>query len=166
MDNRSSLHRPERWTTLSLAVITLQAAASLLAASVGEPGRDAQGPNPLNNVYFGEQHLHTSASPDAFAFGTRGDANDAYKFARGEPITIATTGETVKKRTPYDWAAVTDHAEYLGMMPLLLDPTSPLQDTEIGKLIASGDPAQGEAAFQQIITSATINQPIESWMIW
>ena len=117
MDNRTSLHRPERWTTLSLAVITLQAAASLMAASVGEPGRDAQGHNPLNNVYFGEQHLHTSASPDAFAFGTRGDANDAYKFARGEPITIATTGDTVQKRTPYDWAAVTDHAEYLGMMP-------------------------------------------------
>jgi len=47
------------------------------------------------------------------------------------------------------------------MMPLLLDPDSPLQDTEIGKLIASGDPDNGEAAFQQIITSATINQPIE-----
>jgi len=28
--------------------------------------------NPLKNVYFGEQHLHTSASPDAFAVGTRG----------------------------------------------------------------------------------------------
>ncbi|NEP54167.1 MAG: hypothetical protein F6K65_37420, partial [Moorea sp. SIO3C2] len=56
--------------------------------------------------------------------------------------------------------AVTDHAEYLGMMPLLLDPESPLQKSEIGQLIASGDPAKGEAAFQQIITSATINVPI------
>jgi hypothetical protein len=67
----------------------------------------------------------------------------------------------IQKRTPYDWAAVTDHAEYLGMMPLLLDPNSPLQKTEIGKLIASGDPANGEKAFQQIITSATINKPID-----
>jgi hypothetical protein len=145
----------------SSGVLLLAMGAHLQAASLGEPGRDSKGPNPLNNVYFGEQHLHTKASPDAFSFGTRGDANDAYKFAKGEPITLATTGETVQKRTPYDWAAVTDHAEYLGMMPLLLDPTSPLQDTEIGKLIASGDPDKGEAAFQQIITSATINKPIE-----
>ena len=142
------------------ALITMLAMPALYAQSIGEPGRGDRGPNPLNNVYFGEQHLHTSASPDAFAFGTRGDANDAYRFLKGEPITLATTGETVQKRTAYDWGAVTDHAEYLGMMPLLLDPNSPLRDTEIGKLIATGDPADGEAAFQQIITSATINQPI------
>lgn len=131
-----------------------------LAGVVGEPGRESNQPNPLNNVYFGEQHLHTVASPDAFAFGTRGDANDAYRFAKGEATKNYTTGQMMQKQTPYDWAAVTDHAEYLGMMPLLLDPDSPLQDTEIGKMIATGDPAQGEAAFQQIITSATINEPI------
>ena len=149
-------------TAASLSVFLVLAAGNSFAQdSIGEPGRSSGQPNPLNNVYFGEQHLHTSASPDAFSFGTRGDADDAYRFAKGEPITLATTGETVQKRTPYDWAAVTDHAEYLGMMPLLLDPNSPLQDTEIGKLIASGDPANGEAAFQQIITSATINQPID-----
>ena len=48
----------------------------------------------------------------------------------------------IQKRTPYDWAAVTDHAEYLGMMPLLLDPNSPLQKTEIGKLISKGESGQ------------------------
>ena len=83
------------FTVLSLSTANLSA-----ADSIGEPGRGTDGPNLLNNVYFGEQHLHTQASPDAFAFGTRGDANDAYKFARGEPITLSTTGETVQKRTP------------------------------------------------------------------
>ncbi|MHC5111983.1 MAG: DUF3604 domain-containing protein [Planctomycetota bacterium] len=112
-------------------------------------------------LFFGEQHLHTSASPDAFAFGTRNTADDAYRYAKGEPIKNAQTGKMIQKRTPYDWAAVTDHAEYLGMMPLLLDPNSPLQKTEIGKLIASGKPENGEKAFQQIITSATINKPID-----
>ncbi len=67
----------------------------------------------------------------------------------------------IQKRTPYDWAAVTDHSEYLGMMPLLLDPKSPLQKTEIGKLIAKGDKKSGEAAFQQIITSASLGVPID-----
>ena len=145
-------------------VSTLFVSGAFAQDATGEPGRDANKPNPLNNVYFGEQHLHTSASPDAFAFGTRNDANDAYRYAQGEPIKNAQTGEMIKKRTPYDWAAVTDHAEYLGMMPLLLDPKSPLQKTEIGKLISSGDPKKGEAAFQQIITSATINKPIEYLM--
>jgi hypothetical protein len=132
----------------------LVGALAYSATTIGEP-------NPLNNVYFGEQHLHTQASPDAFAFGTRNTADDAYQYAKGEPIVNAQTGLKIQKQTPYDWAAVTDHAEYLGMMPLLLDPGSSLQQSEIGKMIASGDPAQGEAAFQQIITSATINQPIE-----
>ena len=49
------------------------------ADSIGEPDHDSGKPNPLNNVFFGEQHLHTSASPDAFACGTRNDANDAYR---------------------------------------------------------------------------------------
>ena len=118
-------------------------------------------PNPLNNVYFGEQHLHTQASPDAFAFGTRNDADDAYRYAKGEPIKNHQSGKMIQKRTPYDWAAVTDHAEYLGMMPLLLDPNSQLQKTEICKLMSKGDKASGEAAFQKIITSATINKPID-----
>ena len=127
---------------LVIASATLLAASvSWAADSIGEPGRSADKPNPLNNVYFGEEHLHTNASPDAFAFGTRTDANDAYRYAKGEAIKMTQSGKMIQKKTPYDWAAVTDHSEYLGMMPLLLDPNSPLQDTEIGKLIASGDKA-------------------------
>ena len=51
--------------------------------SLGEPGREVGKKNPLKNVYFGEQHLHTSASPDAFAIGTRGTWEDAYNWALG-----------------------------------------------------------------------------------
>jgi hypothetical protein len=101
-------------------------------------------------VYFGEQHLHTSNSPDAFAMGTRNTVDDAYSFAKGLAVKKNTTGEMVQKKTPYDWCAVTDHAEYLGVMPLLLEKNNPMKDTEIGKQIASGDPKQGEAAFQLI----------------
>ena len=63
----------------------------------------------------------------------------------------------IQRRTPYDWCAVTDHAEYLGMMPLLLDPESVLRNTPIGKLLAEG---RAEEAFQQIITSATVGEII------
>jgi hypothetical protein len=37
--------------------------------SAGEPGRSAGGKNPLKNVYFGEQHMHTRNSFDAFTVG-------------------------------------------------------------------------------------------------
>jgi hypothetical protein len=139
----------------------LFAGSAFAADPTGEPGLSSGAKNPLNNVYFGEQHLHTSASPDAFAFGTRNDANAAYSYAKGEAIKEDQSDKMIQKRTPYDWAAVTDHAEYLGMMSLLLDPKSPLQKTEIGKLISKGDKKSGEAAFQQIITSASMGVPID-----
>lgn len=125
--------------------------------SAGEPGRSSKGPNSLKNVYFGEQHLHTANSPDAFAFGTRNTPDDAYRFCKGEAVKKIVTGEMVQKATPYDWCAITDHAEYLGVMPLLLDPDSTLRDTPIGKMLAKGE---GEKAFQLIISSATVNEPI------
>ncbi len=146
---------------LASLLCSVALATGALAQNVGQPAGAPGEPNPLRNVYFGEQHIHTSASPDAFAFGTRVTADAAYRYAKGEAIKNDQSGLMIQKRTPYDWAAVTDHAEYLGVMPLLLDPDSPLQDTEIGKLISSGAQKDGEAAFQQIITSATINKPID-----
>ena len=154
-------------TIIAAGSIALFLLGSMLVASgavakdtVGEPGRNSGKKNPLKNVYFGEEHLHTVNSPDAFAFGTRNTPNDAYRFCKGEAIRVATTGKMVKKKTPYDWCAVTDHAEYMGIMPLLLKKGNPLANTKIGKQIGSGDPKQGEAAFQQIISSAAVNKPI------
>jgi len=43
---------------------------------------------------------------------------------------------------------------------MLLEKDNPLADTEIGKLIATGDPKKGEAAFQLIISSASAGKPI------
>jgi hypothetical protein len=100
--------------------------------SIGEPGRGS-GKNPLKNVYFGEQHLHTRNSPDAFAVGTRGTWEDAYRYAKGEEVKLSTTGEKIKKRTPYDFVAITDHSEYFGVMPRLIDPKDPLSKTDFAK---------------------------------
>jgi hypothetical protein len=60
------------------------------ADSAGEPGRDSGKANPLKNVYFGEQHLHTADSPDAFAMGTRNSQDDAFRFCKGEAIKKST----------------------------------------------------------------------------
>jgi hypothetical protein len=144
-----------------LALGSMLFAGSVFAADpAGEPGRSAGKKNPLNNVYFGEQHLHTADSPDAFAMGTRNTPDDAYRFAKGEAIKKIVSGTTVQKQTPYDWCAVTDHAEYLGIMPLIIDKTSSMSKTEMGKLILSGDPKKGAQAFQEIMDSVAGMNPI------
>ena len=119
--------------TLSVLCSALISANAFAADSIGEPGRSAGGKNPLKNVYFGEQHLHTSASPDAFAVGTRGTWDDAYRYAKGEEVKLSTTGKKIRKKTPYDFVAITDHAEYFGVMPRLIDPKDPLSKTDFAK---------------------------------
>ena len=47
-------------------------------------------------IFFGEQHLHTSASPDAFAVGTRATWDDAYRYEMGQEVALSTIGETWK----------------------------------------------------------------------
>ena len=66
--------RNTTFITALLLVVLLSVGGPVLAQdrSAGEPGRGAAGPNPLKNVYFGEQHIHTTNSPDAFVVGTRG----------------------------------------------------------------------------------------------
>ena len=116
-------------------------------------------PNPLRNVYFGEQHLHSEMSPDAYAMGVRQKMDDAYLYGMGKEITLSTTGEKFKKATPYDFVALTDHAEYLGVFTQLADPKSPLGDNEVAKLITSSDPANQNKAASMVIASITSAVP-------
>ena len=77
-------------------------------------------PNPNRNAYFGDLHVHTRYSFDAFIFGNVTDPNDAYRFAKGEGIEHA-SGIEIKLDRPLDFQAVTDHATYLGMLPAMFD---------------------------------------------
>ena len=93
-------------TKLAVAILTslICSASAWAADSKGEPGRSSGKANPLKNVYFGEQHLHTQDSPDAFAMGTTNSQDDAFNFCKGKPIKKSTGGGyTVQKKTPYDW---------------------------------------------------------------
>lgn len=87
--------------------------------------------NPLRNPYFGDTHVHTTQSYDAWGQGTRNTPRDAYRFARGEAIGIqpyAVDGKplrTVQLRRPLDFAVVTDHAELLGETHICRTPDVP-----------------------------------------
>jgi hypothetical protein len=82
--------------------------------------------NPDRDAYFGETHVHTSWSLDAWLLGNRltGPA-DSYKYFKGETIKHP-AGFDVKIRTPLDWAGVTDHSEYVGVIKYANDPNSPV----------------------------------------
>ena len=94
-------------------------AAALLGALVGSAA-DRQ-------VYFGDLHIHTRYSFDAFLFGTRTGPDDAYAFARGATLRHP-SGFDMQLDRPLDFYAVTDHGFYLGMWSAMTDPAHPLHD--------------------------------------
>jgi hypothetical protein len=71
--------------------------------------------NPDRNAYFGEEHIHTSWSMDAWLMGNRiTDPNDALKYAQGQTIKHP-MGYDITIDTPMDFMGVTDHSEYVGI---------------------------------------------------
>jgi len=97
-----------------------------------EPCRDH---DPLRRALFGDLHVHTSYSMDAYVFDTRTTPEDAYRFAKGEPISIAPLDESGQPTSiqqidrPLDFAAVTDHAEQIANVALCTRPESTVFDT-------------------------------------
>ena len=75
--------------------------------------------NPLRNLYFGDMHVHTGFSFDAYSYGNVLRPSDAYAYALGQPVKIAPLEDgvgirEVKIDRPLDFLAVTDHGEFLG----------------------------------------------------
>ncbi len=79
--------------------------------------------NAGRNAYYGDLHVHTVYSFDAFAFGTLASPSDAYRYAQGETIQHP-AGFDVQLDEPLDFYAVTDHAMFLGAVREAADPTT------------------------------------------
>ena len=71
-------------------------------------------------VFWGDTHLHTANSPDAFGFGNRLPPEDALRFARGEEVT-STIGVKAKLARPLDFLVIADHSDGLGFSQMLHD---------------------------------------------
>ena len=85
------------------------AAAPADAAAEPEVPREIER-YPLRRAFFGDLHVHTSLSTDAYGGGNRVGPRDAYRFARGEPLELP-NGVEARLATPLDFVALTDHAE-------------------------------------------------------
>jgi len=108
-----------------------------------------------DQVFFGDTHLHTSFSTDAGMMGNRLGPDDAYRFAKGEVVT-SSTGVRARLLRPLDWLVVADHAENLGLAPMIAESNPDLLKTAWGKmvhdLVKAGDTKQ---AYTEWVTGMT-----------
>ena len=90
--------------------------------------------NPLKNVYWGDTHLHTSYSPDAFLMGNQtADPDTAYRYAKGLPVVHPYHRARIQIYTPLDFLVVSDHGEFMGVIPNILKDNPIVANTETGK---------------------------------
>lgn len=117
--------------------------------------------NPERNAYFGDLHIHTGLSFDANPWGTRALPADVYRFAKGEAISIPpyVDGEDpanfAQITRPLDFAAVTDHSEFLGERVLCNDETSPGYNAQACVLYRKG----GMMALLAVVTTLVKPDP-------
>ncbi len=145
------------------ALLTVSA-ASLAADGYSQP---AQHDYP-GNVYWGDTHLHSRNSADAYSLGNMNLTQaDAYRFAQGQAYT-AHNGMQVKLRRPLDFLVVADHAEYLGGYYRFGVGDPLVTGTKAGQawaqFIAEGNPARMMGAFTGSMSDPENNPafPLES----
>ncbi|GAB3287517.1 DUF3604 domain-containing protein [Parahaliea aestuarii] len=103
------MHRFKKRTLLLPALLLCHTAFTHSDEAYSPPTREG-----TTQLYWGDTHLHTALSADAFINGTRLGPEDSYRFARGEAVT-ADNGMQARLRAPLDFLAVTDHSDYLGV---------------------------------------------------
>src|SRR5512139_1424848 len=97
-----------------------------LATTALLPGAQAADPNARTGLLWGDLHVHSSYSLDAYATDNDSVTPDlSYRFARGIPIRRPGLDAKVEIRRPLDFMAVTEHAELIGLQ-VLLDQRNPL----------------------------------------
>ncbi len=104
---------------------------------------------------WGEQHLHTSWSPDAVGGGARLGPEEAYRFARGQEV-VSSTGQPVRLSRPLDWIAIADHSDAMGVIAdVIAGKPELMQDPQLRKWnkMFNAGPDEAMAAVMEMITA-------------
>ena len=122
---RAGLIRAGIFIALALAIAACKGPPPTSAGAIAkEPTR----------LYWGDTHLHSSYSADAYFLGNRSaDPDTAYRWAKGLPVVHPATKARVQIHTPLDFLVVADHAEMLGVPAKLMQGDPELNATETGR---------------------------------
>ena len=126
--------------------------------------------NKDRNPYYGDLHVHTKYSFDAYVFGVTASPDDAYRYAKGESIKHP-LGYEMKLREPLDFYAVTDHGFYMGMIQAYADTSTDISQNDFAKPFHNLNDldnltVESAAVRTNIFSSvlgATIIQPYPDW---
>ena len=101
--------------------------SSTITANAQSKAKDRQ-------LFWGDTHVHTNYSFDAYVFGNKTiDPDTAYKFARGAPAQHPTTGERIQLARPLDFLTIADHAEMLGVVKRFGEKDAQILKTKFAK---------------------------------
>ena len=132
--------------------------------------RSKPAPNKDRNPYYGDLHVHTKYSFDAYVFGVTASPDDAYKYAKGEGIKHP-LGYEMKLREPLDFYSVTDHGFYMGMIQAYADTSTEISQNDFAEPFHNINRLENltvESAGQRSnifssVLGATIIQPYPDW---
>ena len=116
-----------------------------------------------SQVFWGDTHLHTSYSPDAFFFGnTTADPDTAYRYAKGLPVVHPYHKARIQIGTPLDFLVVADHAEMMGVPFQIMRGDEQVAKTASGKRLAKMmGSGEGQVAFTEFLGRINSNSPYE-----
>lgn len=141
-------------------ILALVATASSLPAQDVPPvntGERSYAPYPSqdfpNQVFFGDTHLHTSYSTDAGMIGNTLGPDEAYRFAKGETV-VSSMGVPARLQRPLDFLVVADHAEGLGVAPMLMRSDPVVLEFELGRQL------------HELVQEGTVESLGEAYNLW
>jgi hypothetical protein len=148
-----------------LILITFQMGVFAQDAPPSPPGDRQYAPYPEENfpnqVFFGDTHLHTSYSTDAGMMGNTLGPDEAYRFAKGH-LVVSSTGVPARLNRPLDFLVVADHAENLGLAPMIASSNPDLLKSPWGKeihdLVKAGKLGEAYAMWGERVS--TKNNPL------
>ena len=143
------------WLRLGWRVLALLIVWPATAYAVNCPGTIAG----QKQVFWGDLHVHSGYSLDAWGFGTTTSPRQAYEFARGAPLQLP-TGQEVQLQRPLDFMAVTDHAEWFNLMYACTDPLAS-EHPYCDVLTEKNNPLEGLDVFRNyVVPTITKAEPV------
>jgi len=151
----------------SAAILTLAGCSDAPSSETSQPSKVSQDISErttdyssTRNVYFGDLHIHSKNSFDAYIFNVRTTPADVYRFALGEAVRHPSGYEIKLGGEPLDFVAATDHGAYMGVLPAMDNPDHPLSDLDLAKGMFGSDPQTIVAAFQKVGASVRSGNPL------